>query len=338
MVELIAAGSRDPAAVYATFLPALSKEYAFWMEGSRHARARQGAPPRRAPERRHAAQPLLGRPRQPARGSVPGGRGRRRAPPTGRRRRSIAICARAPKPAGTSARAGSPTARPSRPFAPPRCSPSTLTACCSTWKRRSPRPTRFLTTPRKPLNSAPVPRRRKAAMHALSLGPRATASTPTISGKRACRAGRVTAATLYPLFFGLATKSHADRVAKVVQAHLLKPGGLVTTTIESGEQWDAPNGWAPLQWIAIQGPDRLRRERSCPHHRVALDEQCRRRLSPHRQADGEIQRGRSFASRPAAANTPARTASAGPMVFCARCWCSTAAPQSEFAAQGQAAE
>src|SRR5882672_3437146 len=34
MVELIAAGSPDPAAVYVTFLPALSKEYAFWMEGA----------------------------------------------------------------------------------------------------------------------------------------------------------------------------------------------------------------------------------------------------------------------------------------------------------------
>ena len=39
----------------------------------------------------------------------------------------------------------------------------------------------------------------------------------------------------------------------MVRARLLQPGGLVTSTITSGEQWDAPNGWAPLQWIAIQG-------------------------------------------------------------------------------------
>ena len=65
--------------------------------------------------------------------------------------------------------------------------------------------------------------------------------------------GKITAASLYPLFFGLVTKSQADRVAKVVRADLLKPGGLVTTTIESGQQWDAPNGWAPLQWIAVRG-------------------------------------------------------------------------------------
>ena len=34
MVELIAARSRDPAPMYAAFLPALSQEYAFWMEGA----------------------------------------------------------------------------------------------------------------------------------------------------------------------------------------------------------------------------------------------------------------------------------------------------------------
>src|SRR5262249_13023559 len=49
--------------------------------------------------------------------------------------------------------------------------------------------------------------------------------------------GKLTAAALYPLFFGLATQPHADRVARIVQAQLLKPGGLVTTTINSGQQW-----------------------------------------------------------------------------------------------------
>ncbi|MBN3828789.1 alpha,alpha-trehalase, partial [Burkholderia sp. Ac-20384] len=30
-------------------------------------------------------------------------------------------------------------------------------------------------------------------------------------------------------------------------------GGLETTTENTGQQWDAPDGWAPLQWIAIDG-------------------------------------------------------------------------------------
>ena len=35
--------------------------------------------------------------------------------------------------------------------------------------------------------------------------------------------------------------------------HLLQPGGLNTTSVKSGQQWDAPNGWAPLQWVATEG-------------------------------------------------------------------------------------
>jgi alpha,alpha-trehalase len=27
----------------------------------------------------------------------------------------------------------------------------------------------------------------------------------------------------------------------------------VTTTYNTTQQWDAPNGWAPLHWIAIEG-------------------------------------------------------------------------------------
>jgi alpha,alpha-trehalase len=71
------------------------------------------------------------------------------------------------------------------------------------------------------------------------------------------RAGKrrdgLSAATLYPLFVGLATRQQAARIAAVVQARLLEPGGIVTTTIDTGQQWDAPNGWAPLQWIAVRG-------------------------------------------------------------------------------------
>ena len=67
------------------------------------------------------------------------------------------------------------------------------------------------------------------------------------------RVPRISAATLYPLFVGLATQPQAAAVATAVAADLLKPGGLVTTTLVSGQQWDAPNGWAPLQWIGISG-------------------------------------------------------------------------------------
>jgi alpha,alpha-trehalase len=70
---------------------------------------------------------------------------------------------------------------------------------------------------------------------------------------RRARIEHVTAATLYPLFTRLASEAEAESVAKAVEAELLEPGGIVTTTLMTGQQWDWPNGWAPLQWIAVEG-------------------------------------------------------------------------------------
>jgi alpha,alpha-trehalase len=67
---------------------------------------------------------------------------------------------------------------------------------------------------------------------------------------------RVSAATLYPLFVGAASRAEADTVADTVKGKLLLPGGVVTTPLETGQQWDSPNGWAPLQWIAVAGARR----------------------------------------------------------------------------------
>jgi alpha,alpha-trehalase len=48
----------------------------------------------------------------------------------------------------------------------------------------------------------------------------------------------------------------ARQVAGVIKTKLLKDGGIVTTENITGQQWDAPNGWAPLQWMTIWGFDR----------------------------------------------------------------------------------
>jgi alpha,alpha-trehalase len=64
---------------------------------------------------------------------------------------------------------------------------------------------------------------------------------------------RPSAAMLYPLFVGLASESQASAVANTTRRQLLKSGGIVTTPLDTGQQWDAPNGWAPIQWIAISG-------------------------------------------------------------------------------------
>jgi alpha,alpha-trehalase len=73
--------------------------------------------------------------------------------------------------------------------------------------------------------------------------------------RRGRRLDRPSAAMLYPLFVGQASGDQARGVAVAVKRDLLEPGGLRATALRTGQQWDAPNGWAPLQWIAIQGLD-----------------------------------------------------------------------------------
>ncbi|MGY0039158.1 trehalase family glycosidase [Pedobacter sp. NJ-S-72] len=58
---------------------------------------------------------------------------------------------------------------------------------------------------------------------------------------------------MYPLFFNLADLKQAKLVKNLLQQKFLKPGGLVSTPLNTHQQWDAPNGWAPLQWMAING-------------------------------------------------------------------------------------
>lgn len=60
-------------------------------------------------------------------------------------------------------------------------------------------------------------------------------------------------AGLFPLFLQIASEDQASEVAKKVRAKFLQAGGVVTSLTESGQQWDWPNGWAPLQWVTITG-------------------------------------------------------------------------------------
>ncbi len=60
------------------------------------------------------------------------------------------------------------------------------------------------------------------------------------------------ATTFYPLWAGLASKTQATRVRDNLRL-FEAPGGLLTSTRVTGNQWDAPYGWAPLQMIPIDG-------------------------------------------------------------------------------------
>ena len=52
---------------------------------------------------------------------------------------------------------------------------------------------------------------------------------------------------------GCASNTEAEQVAQKIEEKFLFPGGLTTTIYTTGQQWDAPNGWAPLQWITYRG-------------------------------------------------------------------------------------
>ncbi|GJM34588.1 MAG: cytoplasmic trehalase [Saprospiraceae bacterium] len=65
--------------------------------------------------------------------------------------------------------------------------------------------------------------------------------------------GTLSLAGMYPLFFEMAEPAQAEASAGVIQRDFLQPGGVVTTLDFTGQQWDAPNGWAPLQWVSVKG-------------------------------------------------------------------------------------
>ena len=70
---------------------------------------------------------------------------------------------------------------------------------------------------------------------------------------------RPTMAMAVPLYFGLATPEQGRAVADRLERDFLRDGGLVTTLVASGQQWDAPNGWPPLQWLGAEGARRYGR-------------------------------------------------------------------------------
>ncbi|MGJ5641105.1 trehalase family glycosidase [Formosa sp. S-31] len=65
--------------------------------------------------------------------------------------------------------------------------------------------------------------------------------------------GRLSLAMVYPLYFKMASEIQAEQTARYLENYFLKAGGLVSTNVYSGQQWDAPNGWAPLQYLAVVG-------------------------------------------------------------------------------------
>jgi alpha,alpha-trehalase len=74
----------------------------------------------------------------------------------------------------------------------------------------------------------------------------------------------ITPAGMYPFCFFENKSGNMNMLAKKaavdVKKKLLKDGGIVTSEKNTGEQWDAPNGWAPLEWMTIWGLDNCGQE------------------------------------------------------------------------------
>jgi len=65
--------------------------------------------------------------------------------------------------------------------------------------------------------------------------------------------GQLTLAMVFPLFVKASDNESAKRVASYIEKNFLKDGGVVTSLKNSGQQWDYPNGWAPLQYTTVIG-------------------------------------------------------------------------------------
>jgi alpha,alpha-trehalase len=61
--------------------------------------------------------------------------------------------------------------------------------------------------------------------------------------------------TYYPLWAGVASASQAASVEKKLPL-FEESGGLQSSDYQSGVQWDAPFGWAPITWLAVVGLDK----------------------------------------------------------------------------------
>ena len=103
------------------------------------------------------------------------------------------------------------------------------------------------------------PSARRAALAAPRTIPRVAFST-TCAGARASACSIVRRSRRRRRSTSASRRRSRDARWRASRARLLRtPGGFVTTLIRSGQQWDAPNGWPPLQWLTIEGVRRYER-------------------------------------------------------------------------------
>jgi len=60
------------------------------------------------------------------------------------------------------------------------------------------------------------------------------------------------ASGMFPLFENISTPHQTTTCIRYFKKHFIKKGGVVTSLVKTSQQWDAPNGWAPLQYICVK--------------------------------------------------------------------------------------
>ncbi len=73
--------------------------------------------------------------------------------------------------------------------------------------------------------------------------------------KQKKQTGKFTPASFFPIWLMAShpesNEMYGKAAAEKLKTLLLKEGGILTTPVSNKQQWDAPNGWAPLQWVVI---------------------------------------------------------------------------------------
>lgn len=62
----------------------------------------------------------------------------------------------------------------------------------------------------------------------------------------------LTADTFIPLYLGIIEAQEIDEYVKSALLRLESKGGILSSEVKSGKQWDAPYGWAPQIWFAVE--------------------------------------------------------------------------------------
>ena len=251
MVELVAESSADPGKVYAAYLPPLAREYAFWMDGEDF--LKPGNAYRRIVRLPDGT--LLNRywddsdqPRDESyREDVETARAINRPP--GEVYRDLRAAAESGWDFSSRWLADGKTLATIRTTA---VVPPDLNSLMAELETVLAKAYAASHRPERATELQARARQRGDAVRRLLWDPEAGVFTDYL-WREGRRTGTVTLATVYPLFFGLADPDQAARVADSLEHRLLAPGGLLTTEVASGQQWDAPNGWAPLEWLAIRG-------------------------------------------------------------------------------------